>query len=138
MPMNFDFSKYHDRLLFVPLCGSNEIGMNLNLYTIGGKWLMVDCGIGFAHEHLPGVEVVVPDVSFIAERKKDLVGLVLTHAHEDHIGAVPYIWREFECPIWATPFTASLLKHKFAEMGPGPKPTIREVDPGARFKLGPF
>lgn len=136
--MTFDFSKYHDRLLFVPLGGSNEIGMNLNLYTIGGKWLMIDCGIGFAQEHLPGVEVIVPDISFIAERKKDLLGLVLTHAHEDHIGAVPYLWRDLECPLYATPFTASLLKHKFAEMGPGPKPTIREVDPGSRFKLGPF
>ncbi len=137
--MNFDFSRYADKLLFVPLGGSNEIGMNLNLYTIGGKWLMVDCGIGFAHEHLPGIEVIVPDVQFIAERKKDLLGLVITHAHEDHLGAVPYLWRELECPIYATPFTAALLKHKLGEMGAGKKPQIHEVAPGnAKFALGPF
>lgn len=136
--MSFDFRKYQDRLLFVPLGGSNEIGMNLNLYTTGGKWLMIDCGIGFAHEYLPGVEVVVPDIDFIARHRADLVGLVLTHAHEDHIGAVPYLWRDLGCPLYATPFTAALLRHKFAEMGPGPKPVIHEVQPGARFVLGPF
>lgn len=136
--MSVDFQKYRDRLLFVPLGGSNEIGMNLNLYATKGKWLMVDCGIGFAHEYLPGIEIVVPDAEFIAERKKDLLGLVLTHAHEDHIGAVPYIWREFECPLYATPFTAALLKLKFNEMGPGKKPVIHEVMPGANFELGPF
>ena len=67
--------------------------MNFNLYTIDGKWLMVDCGIGFANEYLPGVEVIVPDISFIMEHKENLLGLVLTHAHEDHLGAVPYLWR---------------------------------------------
>ncbi|MBV8939403.1 MAG: ribonuclease J [Alphaproteobacteria bacterium] len=133
-----DFQKYQDRLLFVPLGGSNEVGMNLNLYATQGKWLMVDCGIGFAHEYLPGVEVVVPDIEFIAERKDQLLGLVLTHAHEDHLGAVPYLWRDLLCPIYATPFTASLLRHKFAEMGPGAKPQITEVQPGAHFTLGPF
>jgi len=136
--MTFDFSKYKEQLLFVPLGGSNEIGMNLNLYAYQGKWLMIDCGIGFAGEYLPGVEVIVPDASFIAERKKDLVGCVLTHAHEDHIGAIPYIWREFECPLYATPFTASLLRHKFAEMGPGPKPVINEIPVGSKLQLPPF
>lgn len=136
--MTFDFAPYRDRLLFVPLGGSNEIGMNLNLYATEGKWIMIDCGIGFAHEYLPGVEVVVPDIDFIAERKKDLLGMVLTHAHEDHIGAVPYLWRDLECPIYATPFTASLLKHKFNEMGPGKKPQINEIAPGGSFALGPF
>ena len=136
--MTFDFSKYHDELLFVPLGGSNEIGMNLNLYTIGGKWLMVDCGIGFASEHLPGVDIIVPDVSFIAEHKDDLLGLVLTHAHEDHLGAVPYVWREFGCPIYATPFTAAFLHHKLAEMGPGTKPKVIEVEVGSSVKIGPF
>jgi ribonuclease J len=136
--MSFDFSKYEDELLFVPLGGSNEIGMNLNLYTIGGKWLMVDCGIGFANDYLPGVEVVVPDISFIVERKDDLLGLVLTHAHEDHLGAVPYLWRDLECPIYATPFTASFLKHKVSEMGPGKKPKIHELPTGGSVKIGPF
>lgn len=136
--MSVNFTQYRDKILFVPLGGSNEIGMNLNLYQYGGKWLMVDLGIGFAGEYLPGVEVVVPDISFIAERRQDLVGLVLTHAHEDHLGAVPYLWRELGCPIYATPFTASLLKHKFGEMGAGAKPSITIVNPGAKWDLGPF
>ncbi len=137
--MSFDFSKYRNQLLFVPLGGSNEIGMNLNLYTIHGKWLMVDCGIGFAQDHLPGVDVMVPDIEFIAQRKADLLGLVLTHAHEDHLGAVPYLWRELECPIYATPFTGALLKRKVAEMGAGKKPVIHIIAPGEeKFSLGPF
>src|SRR5262245_28735477 len=136
--MSFDFIKYRDELLFVPLGGSNEIGMNLNLYTYKGKWIMVDCGIGFAGEYLPGIEIVVPDISFIAERKDDLLGLVITHAHEDHLGAVPYVWRELECPIYATPFTAAFLARKLDEMGPGKKPKITEVKPGGECKLGPF
>jgi len=136
--MTFDFSKYRDQMLFVPLGGSNEIGMNLNLYSIGGKWLMVDCGIGFSGDSLPGIEVIVPDISFIAERKADLLGLVLTHAHEDHLGAVPYLWRELECPIYATPFTGTFLKHKLSEMGPGKKPQVNIVTPGSKISIGPF
>ena len=136
--MTFDFTKYRDELLFVPLGGSNEIGMNLNLYSINGKWLMVDCGIGFAGDALPGVEVIVPDISFIAEIKKNLLGLVITHAHEDHLGAVPYVWRELECPIYATPFTACFLKHKLSEMGPGTKPKVFEMPVGSRVDIGPF
>jgi ribonuclease J len=80
----------------------------------------------------------VPDVSFIAERKQDLLGLVLTHAHEDHLGAVPYVWRDLECPIYATPFTAAFLKHKLSEMGPGKKPKVIEIKPGGRIELSPF
>ncbi len=136
--MTFDFSKYRDELLFVPLGGSNEIGMNLNLYQLGGKWLMVDCGIGFANDSLPGVEIIVPDISFLAEIKKNLLALVLTHAHEDHLGAVPYLWREFECPIYATPFTAAFLSHKLAEMGPGTKPKVTAMKPGSSVEIGPF
>lgn len=136
--MSINLSQYRDKLLFVPLGGSNEIGMNLNLYHVDGKWLMVDLGIGFAGEYLPGVDVVVPDISFIVEHKQDLVGLVITHAHEDHLGAVPYLWRELGCPIYATPFTASLLKLKFAEMGPGAKPSINIMQPGAKWSLGKF
>lgn len=136
--MSFDFKKYPDRLFFVPLGGSNEIGMNLNLYTIHGKWLMVDCGIGFANDFLPGVEVVVPDISFIAPLREHLVGMVITHAHEDHLGAVAYLWRDLECPIIATKFTASLLKHKFAEMGVGKKPDLRVVETSSQMQLGPF
>lgn len=136
--MSVDFKKYDNKLLFVPLGGSNEIGMNLNLYYTQGKWLMIDLGIGFAGEWLPGVEIVVPDIDFIADRKDDLLGLVLTHAHEDHLGAVPYLWRDIGCPIYATPFTAAMLKNKIPDMGPGPKPSINEVAPGHEWKLGPF
>ncbi len=136
--MTFNFAKHKDELLFVPLGGSNEIGMNLNLYTIGGKWLMVDCGIGFAGDYLPGVEIVVPDISFIMEHKENLLGLVVTHAHEDHLGAVPYLWRELECPIYTTPFTAAFLKNKIAEMGAGKKPKIHEIACGGSVDLDPF
>jgi ribonuclease J len=136
--MNFDFKKYHDRILFVPLGGSNEIGMNLNLYTINGKWIMVDCGIGFAGDGLPGIDVIVPDISFIVERKKDLLGMVITHAHEDHLGAVPYLWRELECPVYTTAFTANFLKHKMSEMGPGKKPQVHEIALGGKVDIGPF
>lgn len=136
--MTFNFSKHKNELLFVPLGGSNEIGMNLNLYTIDGKWLMVDCGIGFAGDYLPGVEIIVPDISFIAEHKENLLGLVITHAHEDHLGAVPYLWRELGCPIYTTPFTAAFLKNKIAEMGAGKKPQIHEIACGGSVDLDPF
>jgi ribonuclease J len=136
--MTFDFKAHKDDLLFVPLGGSNEVGMNLNLYTIHGKWLMIDCGIGFAGEYLPGIEVMVPDISFIAERRDDLVGLVVTHAHEDHLGAIPYLWEELRCPIYTTPFTAALLKHKLAEAGLANRVPIHELQPGMAFDLGPF
>ncbi len=135
---SFDFKKHKDDLLFVPLGGSNEIGMNLNLYTIDGKWLMVDCGIGFANDYLPGIEVVVPDISFIVEHKENLLGLVITHAHEDHLGGVPYLWRDLECPIYATPFTGAFLRHKMSEMGPGKKPKVIEMESGGKVEIGPF
>lgn len=136
--MTFNFSKHKDELLFVPLGGSNEIGMNLNLYTIDGKWLMVDCGIGFAGEALPGIDIIVPDISFILEHKENLLALVLTHAHEDHLGAVPHLWRELECPIYTTPFTGAFLKHKISEMGAGKKPVIHEIACGGSAEIGPF
>ncbi len=136
--MTFNFSKHKDELLFVPLGGSNEIGMNLNLYTIDGKWLMVDCGIGFAGDYLPGVEIIVPDISFIMEHKENLLGLVITHAHEDHLGAVPYLWRDLGCPIYTTKFTAAFLRHKISEMGAGKKPVIHEIACGGSVDLDPF
>lgn len=136
--MTFDFTKHHDKLFFVPLGGSNEIGMNLNLYHYKGKWLMIDCGIGFCDDYLPGIDVMVPDIDFIVERKDDLLGIVLTHAHEDHLGAIPYLWRELEVPVYATAFTGALLKHKFKDMGPGPKPDLRIIEQSPKFSLGPF
>ena len=88
-----------DELLFLALGGAGEIGMNLNLYGHAGKWLMVDLGIGFADDSMPGVDVVMPDPAFIEERRKDLVGIVLTHAHEDHLGAVADLWPRLKAPV---------------------------------------
>ena len=136
--MTFNFNEYENELLFVPLGGSNEIGMNLNLYRYKGKWIMIDLGIGFADAHLPGVDILLPDITFIQKYKKDLVGLVLTHAHEDHLGAVPYLWEELGCPIYATPFASAILKAKLAEEGLNPKMKIHEIKGGDKIKLEPF
>ena len=133
-----DFKKFKDDLLFVPLGGSNEIGMNLNLYRYKGKWIMCDLGIGFAGPHLPGIDIMLPNIDAITPFKNDIVGLVLTHAHEDHLGAVATLWPELGCPIYATPFTAAFLRHKISEMGPGPKPQIIELKPGGATQIGPF
>ena len=105
-----------DALYFLPLGGSGEIGMNLNLYGYRGQWLIVDCGVTFGEEeHQPGVDVIMADPAFIVERRDRLLGIVATHGHEDHIGAIPYLWPQLQCPIWATPFTASLLRAKLVE-----------------------
>ncbi|HIB19310.1 MAG TPA: ribonuclease J [Alphaproteobacteria bacterium] len=124
--------------LFLPLGGAEEIGMNLNLYGIDDKWLMVDLGVSFGEDRLPGVEVVMPDPSYIEARCKDLLGLVLTHGHEDHLGAVQYLWPRLQCPVYATPFTAALLRSKLSETDFADHISIHEVSLGARFTLGPF
>ncbi|MCC6921011.1 MAG: ribonuclease J [Alphaproteobacteria bacterium] len=127
-------------LVFLPLGGSGEIGMNLNLYGYGPpdarKWLMVDLGITFGDELIPGVDVVMPDIRFIAERRRDLLGIVLTHGHEDHIGAVAHLWPQLRCPLYATPFTAALVQAKLDEAGVNAKLTIVEL--GGKLSLGPF
>lgn len=127
-----------DALYFLPLGGTGEIGMNLNLYGHKGAWLMVDLGITFADERLPGVDVLMPDPSFIEDRRDDLAGLVLTHAHEDHIGAVPYIWPLLRCPVYATRFTAALLRRKLAEFGLLDEVPLTEVPLSGSFSVGPF
>jgi ribonuclease J len=124
-------------LLFVPLGGAGEIGLNLNLYGLDGQWLMVDLGISFADDTLPGVEIVLPDPRFIEARSEDLSGLVLTHAHEDHFGAIPYLWQRLRCPIWCTRFTAAVLRRKLDENRLQGVP-INIVAPGERFRVGPF
>jgi ribonuclease J len=127
-----------EELFFLPLGGTGEIGMNLNLYGHAGKWLMVDLGVAFGEHDLPGIEVVMPDPDFIVERADDLVGLVLTHGHEDHLGAVPYLWKYLRCPIYATPFTAALLRRKLADDRVDDPPEIIEIPLSSRFTLGPF
>ena len=125
-------------LYFVPLGGTGEIGMNLNVYGYAGDWLIVDCGVTFGDDSQPGLEVVMPDPGFIAERRDHLLGIVATHAHEDHIGAIPYLWRQLRCPVWATAFTASLLRAKLAEVGLADQVRINIVPLSGRFTIGPF
>ncbi len=125
-------------LLFLALGGVGEIGMNLSLYGHAGKWLMVDLGVTFADDSLPGIDLVMADPAFIVERREDLVALVLTHAHEDHLGAVPHLWPRLRCPVYATPFTAAILRHKLAEAGLLDQVPLEEVAPGGQLELGPF
>ena len=129
-------------LVFLALGGAGEIGMNLNLYGLGpaGKetWVMIDLGITFGGGQVPGVDVILPDPGFIVEHRDRLAGLVLTHAHEDHLGAVPYLWRRLQCPVYATPFTISILKRKLAETDFADQVEIIEVPLGGRFTVGPF
>ncbi len=129
-------------LVFVPLGGAGEIGMNLNLYGYGTEdsqsWVMVDLGVTFNDGSLPGVDLIMPDPTFIEEQRDDLLALVLTHAHEDHLGAVPYLWPRLQCPIYATPFTASILRRKLIEAELIDEVEIIEVPLSGRFQIGPF
>ena len=125
-------------LLFCALGGSGEIGMNVNLYGCDGKWLMVDLGMTFGANEYPGTELVFADLEFIEERKKDLIGVVLTHAHEDHIGAVPYFAQELGVPLYATPFTARLVVEKLEEAGIRHEVELNVIDHLDQFDLGPF
>ncbi|MGB1105373.1 MAG: ribonuclease J [Alphaproteobacteria bacterium] len=125
-------------LLFVPLGGSGEIGMNANLYHYDGSWLMVDLGISFPDDSMPGIDVVLPDLSFIEQRRDSLAGLVLTHGHEDHLGAIPYMWSQLGCPVYGSAFTLALLRRKLAENGRQMDIPLIEVGPGMVSEIGPF
>jgi ribonuclease J len=125
-------------LFFVPLGGAGEIGMNLNVYGYAGDWLIIDCGVTFGDDSQPGLEVVMPDPGFIVEHRDRLLGIVATHAHEDHIGAIPYLWTQLRCPVWTTSFTASLLRAKLAEAGLADRVKINVVPMSGRFSIGPF
>jgi ribonuclease J len=127
-----------DELVFLPLGGCGEIGMNMGLYGYDGSWLMVDCGVTFGDDLTPGVDVMVPDPAFIIENIDNLVGLVVTHAHEDHLGGIPYLWRQLNCPVFATPFAAGLLRRKLPETGLDGAVPITEVEAGGDFSVGPF
>ena len=129
---------YSGDLAFLPLGGTGEIGMNLNLYRASGKWLAIDCGIGFGGNENPEVEIMMPDPAFIADRRDDLLALVITHAHEDHIGAVAHLWRQLRCPVYATPFAAAVLKRKLGEAGLVNEVRVHVVPPGGAFEIGPF
>ena len=123
--------------------------MNLNLYGHDNKWLMVDCGVSFDEPLVPSYlngssasahkfDVVAPDPSFIAKQKENLVGIVITHAHEDHVGGLPYLWPRLKCPVYTTAFTAEVLRRKLAQVGLDGKVPIIEIDPLQTYQLGPF
>ena len=133
-----NFKEYHDKLIFIPLGGCNEIGINFNLYHYKGKWLIVDCGAGFPDENIPGADVVVADVGFLKNIKSDIIGMIITHIHQDHLGAVQFLWPEIECPIYTTNFTATLLKLKLTEYNLSKKVKIVTVTAGQRLHLEPF
>ncbi|MDO9503422.1 ribonuclease J [Falsiroseomonas sp.] len=125
-------------LAFIPLGGTGEIGLNFNVYRCDGALLAVDLGLGFGGSEHPEVEVMVPDPAWLAERRDKLVGLVITHAHEDHVGAVAHIWPKLRCPIYASPFTASVLRRKLGEAGLLQQAEINVIPLGGRWKLAPF
>ena len=131
-----------DELVFLPLGGSNEIGMNFNLYGYGPeddrKWIVVDLGVTFGDQTTPGVEIILPDPTFIEEYADDILGIVLTHAHEDHIGAVAWLWPRLKAPVYATPFTAYLLREKLRDADLLDEVDITEVPLSGKFSLGPF
>ena len=131
-----------DELVFLPLGGSNEIGMNFNCYGFGPpddrKWIIVDVGVTFGDQTTPGVEVIMPDPAFIEAYAEDILGIVLTHAHEDHIGALGYLWPRLQAPLYATPFTAYLIREKLRDADLLDEVEITEIPLGGRFQLGPF
>ena len=127
-----------EKVSFVPLGGCGEFGVNLNLYGYQDQWLMVDFGMGFADEQLPGIEIILPDIKFAEEHKKNLLGIVVTHAHEDHIGAIPYLWTRLKTPIYATPFTAEVIRIKMKEAGLLDQLVLHEIPLNGSRKFGPF
>ena len=131
-----------EELLFCPLGGSGEIGMNMNLFAYGKeenlKWIIVDMGVTFADDSIPGIDLIMPDPGFIIDKKEDLLGIVLTHAHEDHIGAVAHIWPNLKCKLFATPFTAALLTEKFKEKKIDISSFLNIVPLNSKIKLGNF
>ena len=133
----------NDELVLLPLGGAGEIGMNFNAYGFGPpderRWIVADCGVLFGREgQTPGVDLIVPDISFLAERREDVLGIVATHAHEDHIGAIPLLWPMLKCPVYATPFTARLIAGKLQEAELLGRVRLNVVPMGGEVKLGPF
>jgi ribonuclease J len=132
-----------DELVLLPLGGAGEIGMNFNAYGFGPpdarKWLVVDCGVLFGRETTsPGVDVIMPDIRYLAERREDVLAIVLTHAHEDHIGAIGHLWPLLRCPLYATPFTARLIEGKLDEAGLRDRVRVKTVPLGGHLEIGPY
>lgn len=134
--------KREDEFVFLPLGGSGEIGMNLNLFGFGPehsrKWIIVDIGVTFGGPDTPGVDIIMPDITFIEQNRKDILGIVLTHAHEDHMGALARLWDRIKCPVWATPFTMYLVRDRLAEAGILNEVDLRTVELGGNIEIGPF
>lgn len=137
--MSFDFSFDKSKLYFLPLGGAGHFGANFNVYVFQDRYLIADCGMGFAdQERYPGIDITLPDISFLKERKNRIVGLIATHAHEDHIGGIPHLWQDLGCPIYTTAFTAAIIKEKLKETSFGRNVPINELPLSAEFKVGPF
>ncbi|MGQ0526838.1 MAG: ribonuclease J [Alphaproteobacteria bacterium] len=128
---------FKDALCFIPLGGAEEFGVNLNVYAADGKFLAVDCGIGFADERYPGIDLLLPDPKFLEDNRDNLQGMIITHAHEDHIGAVAYLWECLGCTLYASPFTAIILREKLHERGIKNAP-IQVIRSGGAFRIGSF
>ena len=124
--------------VFIPLGGTGEIGMNFNLYGCDGAWIAVDCGMGFSGPETPEAELLLPDPAFIVARRGALKALIVTHAHEDHIGGIARLWPQLRCPIYTTPFTAAVLRRKLNEAGLGREAKISVIAPGGAFEVAPF
>jgi ribonuclease J len=127
-----------EELIFCALGGSGEIGMNVNLYGCRGQWIMADLGLNFAGPDYPGIELILPDLEFIEDQQERLAGIILTHGHEDHIGALPYLAEELKVPLFATPFTAGLIAGKLEEEGLTGRVKLNIVERGGSVELGPF
>ena len=132
-----------DELVLLPLGGAGEIGMNFNAYGFGPpderKWIVVDCGVLFGRETTsPGVDVIMPDIRYLAEQRENVLAIVLTHAHEDHIGAIGHLWPMLRCPLYATPFTARLIEGKLEEAGLRDRVRVKSVPLGGHIDIGPF
>ena len=128
----------NDNFIFLPLGGSSEIGMNANLYHYQSSWILIDLGISFADETMPGVDILLPDIEFIERRKDNLEAIILTHGHEDHMGAIQYLWDKLRVPIYGSPFTIALLKRKLKETGMLKEVSLFTFEKSKSFKLGQF
>ena len=130
---------YHDKWLFIPFGGSGEIGMNFNAYHYRGQWIIVDCGTGFASDQYPGIDVMIPNIEFLIENKANILCILVTHMHEDHIGAIQYMWPTLKVPVYATPFSADFLKSKLkANTSFATEVPINQVEVGSAIQIGDF